>query len=41
MKTNNFSPKPSKRKTGVHTKKKSSNSKKSKYYTKKYKGQGR
>lgn len=33
--------KPKKKNPGVHSKKKSSNSKSSKLYTKKYKGQGR
>ena len=39
--TTNKLGKPKKKRKGIHSKKKSSNSKNSKYYTKKYTGQGR
>ncbi len=39
--TSTFRAKPRKKRPGVHSKKKSSNSKKSVNYTKSYKGQGR
>ena len=39
--TINYRSKPKVKRPGVHAKTKTSNSKKSKYYTKKYKGQGK